>query len=322
MPSIRSTTKAVILSIVTLSLSIMAPLGAYADTAGNDCTPPDHSTQQGVRWPTGADADTFTYQCDGQYAGKWTNQYYVYDPATQSRSPLYNLDYQYDCSAKAWSMISMDYSPARGTWSADRVSAGDPGLATNCPPPPAPATPYGNTSPTTAGSGAAASTTTATTGPSSGNTINNSLNNGLNVNNSTTATMNNTVTSAASSGTALVLGNTAAGSATSGNVLTQADIVNLLQSSSNVLGSDSNTIVFTKNIDGDVNGDLFLDPSQLTTVQNTSSNTDLNNNLTINNSTDASINNDINLTAKSGDAAVAQNTEAGDATTGNAQAVA
>ena len=79
--------------------------------------------------------------------------------------------------------------------------------------------------------------------------------------------MNNTITGVASSGNSLVLSNTSAGGATSGNAQDIANVVNMLQSTSNALGSDSNLVVFTKNIDGDVNGDFLLDPSSFANIE-------------------------------------------------------
>jgi hypothetical protein len=95
----------------------------------------------------------------------------------------------------------------------------------------------------------------------------------------------------------------------------------MLQSSSNILGTPG-MVTFTANINGDVNGDLLLDPAKLSTVQPATLATSLDSNLTVNNSVDAAINNNVGLDAVSGAATVANNTTGGNATTGNADAVA
>src|ERR1019366_1710408 len=79
-------------------------------------------------------------------------------------------------------------------------------------------------------------------------------------------------------------------------------------------------ITFVANIDGNVTGDLMLDPSTLGAIQPASATGQ--NNLDLNNQTNADINNNINLAAQSGDATVAGNTTGGDATTGSATAIA
>jgi hypothetical protein len=340
MPHVRRFVQKFITVGAVVLFSLTAPLGtalmipvAHAD---DSCAPT--SSGPGVTRPTGSDAGTYTYQCTGANAGKWTNPYYVYDPATGSTSPLYSPDYEYDCTTGQWTKALWDYSPASGQFYEARVNTGAPaGVPTNCPVAtpvqdnPAAAAPDGTpgTGNTPAadsiggtGGTAGANNTSGLTGPNGTSTGNLNLNNNLNIGNTTNASMNNTITGVSTTGSALVMDNTVAGSASSGNAQDVANIVNMLQSSSNVLGSGANTIVFTKNIDGDVNGDLLLDPAQLSTIQNASSNTNVNNNLTVNNSTNASINNTVNVAANSGDATVANNTTGGDASTGNATAVA
>jgi hypothetical protein len=94
--------------------------------------------------------------------------------------------------------------------------------------------------------------------------------------------------------------------------------MNLLQSSSSLNGGPVAT--FSQTINGDVTGDILLDPAKLILIQPASSTAD--SGLQINSQTDASITNQINLAADSGDATVARNTTAGSATSGNATAVA
>ena len=324
MPNIRTITRTAYISIATLLTISLLPVTSWADNSSNTCSPPP-STQPGVHWPTGSDAGTFTYQCTGSDAGEWTNQYYVFDPSTLIRTPLYSPDYSYDCAAGVWYMTVYDYSAATGQYSADRVTTTDPGIPNGCPVP-TPVTPITSSDPTSI-SGNSPVTSNSNTGPGSNNSISNNGNNNVGINNTTNATLSNTIAGTASSGDTLVMGNTSAGNAGSGNVLDQANIVNMLQSSSNVLGSGNQIMTFTANINGDVNGNLLIDPAALSNVQgsgpnsNNSTNTNLNNNVTVNNSTGLAINNNINLAANSGNAAVSNNTSAGNAASGTAETV-
>lgn len=343
MPSIRSIIRTGLISGAALLIAAMLPLVTYADSPSTTCTPPA-SSQAGVHHPTGSDAGTFTYQCTGQYAGEWTNQYYVYNPSTNARSPLYAPDYSYDCTTGKWTMTSWDYDAATGQYNDDRVTASAPaGATTDCPvtssgsstggSSPASTTPPSgsNASPTPNNSSASGGTSTnlaanGVANPSGGSSNTTTSSNGTTyVNNGTTAVNTNTITGVATSGNAVVLGNTTGGDAASGDVQDEANIINMLQSTSNALGTGSNVITFTDNINGDVDGDLLLDPASLGVVQPASLNnnsTAATNNVTINNSTDATMNDNINLAAQSGDATVADNTAGGNAITGNAQAIA
>lgn len=316
--------KGVVLSSAILLL-VMVPGGAaFAETA-EACTPPS-PTQSGVRWPTGSDAGTFTYQCEGPYAGKWTNSYYVYDPATNLRNALYDPNYNFDCTAKQWYMTRWDYSAAKGTYFENSVAVDDPGgIATNCPlPTPTTTSPESNDptgSSTTDSSTNSSSLAAKSASPNSGQDVNGTASNDAGINNTSGTTMNNGIISFANSGNAAIADNTNAGSATSGDAQVIANVINMLQSSSNILDIP-NLITFTANINGDVNGDLLLDPTKLSAIQPANTSAALTNNLTVNNTSDTALNNDINLGAGTGDATVSSNTNAGDATTGTANAVA
>jgi len=284
---------------------------AFADDTPPPCVAPADSTYgSGVHHPVGADAAAFTYQCSGPYAGKWTSQYYVYDPATTVQSPLYSPDYSYDCTTHVWTMTQWTYNPVKHAYAQSRVvPATAPNLPTGCAPPP-----------TTAAT--PASTTITGTGTGSTNTTGSTASLNDTTTNDTALAMANGVTSTSTSGDASVTGNTTAGSATSGGASAITTVANLLQSTSNVLGP--NTVVFTADINGDVNGDILLDPSAILNTGTGSTNT-TDNKLQVNtsttNDTDASIINTINTGATSGDATVAGNTTAGSATSGDATAI-
>lgn len=134
----------------------------------------------------------------------------------------------------------------------------------------------------------------------------------------TDATINQNLTSTAQSGDASVWHNTLGGNATSGDAAAIANIINLLQSNADLDGSSLAT--FTHNIYGDVIGDMMIDPAALAYAQlcDCLPPTDWKVNIANN----GTINNNISLTAASGDASVEGNTTAGDAASGNAAAMA
>lgn len=314
MRTILSTIKKTSLCGTALVLLVLSPLAlassnTFADGNTPPCTAPANN-QNGVHWPVGADAGTFVYQCDGPYAGYYTNAYYVYDPITTQRTALYSPDYSYDCATGKWSMTEWDYSPASGTFISSRVTPSTaPGLATGCPAP-------------VVSSGEADSGVSNTGPDSSNNAGSSTILNGTTTN-STALGMSNGIYSDATTGNTFVIGNTAGGSATSGDAQSIANIANLLQSTSNVFGP--NTITFTANINGDVNGDFMFDPSALINNTGPASQNSASNNLQINtnntNDTTAQISNTINVSATSGNATVADNTNGGDAVSGNAEAI-
>lgn len=310
--------------LVLSSFSVLA-VGSVSFADDAPCTPP--SSGAGSSYPNGADSGTFTYQCSGQYAGEWTNAYYVYNPSTGQRTPLYSPDYRYDCAAGAWSMAHWDYSPASHSFVSSRVApSAAPNLPTGCPAAPV-------TTPTQSGSSSPSGSNVGTPSGDSGNSIsstgpgsNNSANNTVTLNgtitNNNQLNMNNGIASNALTGNALVTGNTTGGSAASGDAQSVANIANLLQSTSNVFGPD--TAVFTANINGSVNGDFMFDPSAILASGPNSNNTTSNSmqvNTNNTNNTDAAIKNTIDVGATSGNATVAKNTNGGNATSGDAAAV-
>lgn len=138
-----------------------------------------------------------------------------------------------------------------------------------------------------------------------------------NVNVDTDATINNTLNSDAITGNASILHNTTGGSATTGDAAAVATLMNTINSS--VGGSGAEFATFVTDVVGDVHGDIMLYPMLLAAMLQAATSPD-ESTIAVNNS--ATINNDINLNATSGDAAVKGNTTAGSATTGSADAVA
>jgi hypothetical protein len=130
-------------------------------------------------------------------------------------------------------------------------------------------------------------------------------------------TLNTDAISTAQSGNALGQNNYAVQDATSGDAAALATIINLLQSSAGL--GNGNVATFVKDIQGDVNGDLLIDPAAF--LQSTSTPQDIEN-MQITTSMESTINNNIDLSAISGDATLDDNYTAGSATTGSANAVA
>jgi hypothetical protein len=313
---------ALISSAVFVSLAF-TPLVAFADTPS--CTPP--ASQTGINRPVGADASTYAYNCA---TGLWENAHYSYNPATGQYTALDPAVYTYNPSTGQYDTTSWMYNAPAGNYMPVTQSVGQPPAgASVVGGPPAPSSPgpdsISNTGPdsnnTINDNGGAVGGSINNTGPNSSNSLDGSINNNLTANNTTNAGITNLLDGVATTGNTLVIGNTTAGDATSGSAQDIANVVNMLQSSSNALGG--NTVTFVANLNGDVNGDLLVDPSALGTVQPAGSSPTVgNNNLTLNNQTNAAINNTINLVADSGNASVADNTSGGNATSGNAEAIA
>ncbi len=314
-----------IAGVIVLSGGLM-PVITFADDspAPQTCVPVG-SDLPGVHKPVGSDASMFTYNCA---TNLWESDHFSYDPLTGLTSPkdpsifaynstsgLYDSTYWvFDAPTHTYVpyVQSLTVPPAGSTVVGGPVA---PSIGTG-------SSGINNTGPgsnnTIDTAGGAINGNISNTGPDSNNTIGGSLHGDLNVNDLTNATVNNVINGLAVTGNSGVLGNTSGGNATTGNAQDIANVVNMLQSTSNALGG--NTITFVANINGDVNGDLLLDPSTLGNIQPATAAAQ--NNLNLNNQTNATINNDITVGATSGNATIANNTSAGNATTGNADAIA
>ena len=136
----------------------------------------------------------------------------------------------------------------------------------------------------------------------------------------TDTSLSNAINSDAQTGNALGSQNTSVGDITSGNAGALATIVNLLQSSVNLNGAQP--LVFVTDINGNVTGDLLIDPATLVNAIGTSlplyGNSDPS---TASMSTRAVIVNTANVGAESGNASAIQNTNAGTVQSGDANAV-
>jgi hypothetical protein len=300
-------------------------VGVSADT----CTPP--SAQVGVNRPVGADAGTYTYDCT---SGLWQNNYYTFDPNTDITTPTYAIVYTYNSGTGVYdypdwifnapnnSYVEVTQSIAQPPTGADVVGAPVPvTLPSSSDPSSNSITNTGPNSNNTINGTDGGSGSISNTGPNSNNVLGGTNTNNLNATNLSNASLNNLITQNSGTGNSLVIGNTTAGNATSGNSTDIANIVNLLQSATNALGGSA--VTFVANINGNVNGDLLIDPSTLGTVQPAASSTPSGtNNITVNNQTNSSINNNIDVGATSGNAAVTNNTTGGSANSGSADAIA
>jgi len=135
----------------------------------------------------------------------------------------------------------------------------------------------------------------------------------------TIVTVENNLTSDATSGNSTVAQNAEGGNATTGDAAAIATMLNVVNSSVTT-GNNQKVATFTQDIMGDVKGDIVLYPMLLKAMLEAQAGNsaaftiDVKNNL--------QIDNNIGLKAQSGDAKVTDNTNAGNATTGSAMAVA
>jgi len=296
-----------------------------------DMTPPDAngnscfivgSDQPGNHKPVGADSSLFSYNCA---TNLWESSHYTYDPITNVMSPKDPIVYTYNPSTGLYDTQTWDFSAVQANYVLTPHSVNTPPAGATViggPPPPVQSisnTGDGSTNTINNNGSPSGSQTINNTGDGSTNTIGSDGLSDTTLNNNNSVTLDTTSTGQAISGNAIVLANTTGGSANTGNALDENTIVNMLQSSSNQLGT-GNTVTFVANIDGNVDGDLLINPATLGDIQ--SAGAPGTNDVTVNNTTDTNINNNVTLAAQSGDATVADNTTGGDATTGSAEAIA
>ncbi|HUD05329.1 MAG TPA: hypothetical protein VMR18_00195 [Candidatus Saccharimonadales bacterium] len=122
--------------------------------------------------------------------------------------------------------------------------------------------------------------------------------------------VNNCVAADSQSGDAGVSDSSVGGNATTGDSSDTANLINAVTSS-----GGANAQTFTDNIDGDVNGNVELDPTDFITPGDVSADPAY---VDVNANNNADINNYIDLNANSGNANVENNFAGGNATTGDA----
>ena len=309
---------------VALVLLMPAPYVSADSTspASTSCTPV--SATSGIDHPTGSDASTYTYD---SCTGLWENQYYTWSPVTKTYAP--KTPYVYACNTKTWDWTydKWVYVTATGKWvqepfTTTELPAGATiaaGSLTDCtPPPPAPVLPVTTSAPTGTVTPAAPTDSSSTVTPNTapGGTTN--TGNGT-LTNSTGATVTNQIGSTGTTGSVGATANTTAGSVGSGNAVVTGDVVNNVASSSSL--SNGNVVTFTANVNGNVQGDLIIDPNQIQPASGDGALTNTGD-VTVNTQTSGALTNNITLNAQSGDANASQNTTVGNVTSGNADAIA
>lgn len=286
---------ALFISLLPLASPIQT-LAASSNESSSECTLPPANDPRS-RGPSGSASATFHYNCA---SGMWENGHFIYDPISNVTTPKDTPVYTYNTSSGQWDYVSWVYNAPSGKYVARTASVSQPPAGAQIVGGPAPAsvTPPPSTPQAPTSSSHTSSTATS----------------------STAVAVANDITATATSGNASVYGNTTAANATTGSATATANIMNLLQSSGSLNGGQIAT--FTQNIDGDVTGDILLDPAKLSQIQPASNEASLSGDLQINQDTGASIHNTVTLAAASGDSSVSRNTTAGNATSGNATAVA
>lgn len=151
--------------------------------------------------------------------------------------------------------------------------------------------------------------------------VNIKQNGDIDVNNNSNQSINNNISTIATSGNANVEQNTSAGNATSGEATNKIAILNLTGREVNA----SNSLLVFVNVFGKWVG-LIMDAPKGTTAAAVGGNVEVNRTSELKADIEAesnqTINNDVSLNARSGDANVSQNTVAGDASSGNANTAA
>ena len=286
-----------------------------SDSPAPVASPPPKTVKKpstGPAKPTGADSGSYV---KNEQTGHYENEKYSWDPATGKTTPKGTTDYSYNPTTKQWETTEWRYDAPSGAYVPNVVATSSAAPASLNPSEKQQIIADAQKN----GSGATAK-------PHDDHTSSNGNNHNQGghsqdkndqgfFDNFFNAAVSNTVNSNATSGDASVSGNTTGGSATSGDAAAIANIVNMLQSS---WGWAGDLTTFMADIYGNVVGDIVLDPAKAGSKENSSSAMDVEVNATSN----ASITNDVNLQAKSGNADVTKNTKAGNATSGDATAVA
>lgn len=302
-----------IITVQVLSLSH----ASYAETPASPADPvvvptapvdpvvvPVPTPVQGPSAPTGADSKAYHYN---ESTGLWESEKYIWNPITKQAKPKDKPTYSWNPISKRWETVNWRWDAPTGKYVPNKVESPTP------PPPGAavilPAVDGSTSTDPTAHS------ILPLAKDSNGNLISNSTDTIGAFDLYYNTEISNNINSYARSGDAGVSHNTTGGDAVTGDALTQATVLNMLQSVWSP--STGNITTFTANINGDVTGDLLIDPGKIPTNA-----ADGTTKLTVNATENTTLNNNINLDAASGNASVDHNTTGGDATTGTATAVA
>lgn len=283
---------------------------------------PEPAAPAPVQTPTPVAPEPVPYTLNPE-TGMYENDKYIWDPVTFQTKPKVAPTYSFNPTTNMWETTEWRYDTTSGSYV--------PNVITASPVPPAginqESAPLYTSIPTSPSSQSTSPLMSSGLGSSSYNTPTNNL---ADLNNPVSDTffgayynaqISNSIYSTARSGDVAVTQNTVAGNALSGSASAIANIINILQSSWSPGGS-GNISTFVANIDGDVVGDLMIDPGQLANQNLKATSNSSNPDVTVQVQNNGVINNDIQLAAQSGNAAVSENTIAGNATSGNATALA
>lgn len=279
----------------------------------------------GTNSPTGASAYTFVLN---PATCKWENTYYIWDPISKTYAKKYDQTPILNALGTAWEYTEWNFNPVTGEY--------QPALISIPVPVPVSVPTTGSQTPTStsantpslpgisgANSQLVGGSTISGTGPDSSNQINNTGNFNGTINILNDVQLLTMLNSTATSGNAYVMQNTNGGNALTGDAEVIANYLNMIQSTWDPL--HGNITVFEAGLFGDFFGDILFNPNAILNTGPSSDNTISNNtdtDLTVSVTENSGIQNDINLASVSGDATVSQNTTAGDATTGDATAIA
>lgn len=314
-----------LIALTSLSFSPII-LASETPAPGSEAsvTPAPCPESSGNTKPSGSAANTYTYN---PATCLWENAYYTWDPVTKASTALYDQTPHMNAAGTAWEYIEWYYSPPAGTYkqrvistpiAASTSSTGTSGNS-NLPNASSGSSSPGNGSGSQYGGGS----TVSNTGPNSNNTVNNNTDVNGNINYANNTNVFTSLNSNALSGDANVLQNTSVGNVSTGDASAVANYLNMIQSTWNPANGSLST--FNAGLYGNFNGDLLFNPDTIMSTgvgSNNTVNNTTNQNLTINASDNANIQNDITLNAVSGNANVSKNTNAGNVTTGDATAVA
>lgn len=319
---------------LTVIIQTFAPVGfsrvalaeeiAAGETAAA-VSPADTCPQvNGTVAPTGAGSHTFTFSPAPTCL--WENAYYSWDPVTKVYTPKYDThvcDAGGVCERINWQYVSSErrYVETRTIVSVPATTA-----ATSTTPTTSSVSPSATTS-TGTGNGTTDQTNGSSivsgNGTDSDNSITDNSNTNADIDLANNASVLTTLNSDATSGDANALFNTTVGDVSTGDATTIANILNMIQSSWDP--ANGSLTLFSADLFNNYFGDLLFDPSILLGNGTGSTNTiadNSNTDLTINVAENASIENNVNLNAQSGDANANGNTDVGDVSTGDATTVA
>lgn len=255
-----------------------------------------------------------------EQTGRWENGTYAWDPATNTTTPLTQKSYSYNPETGKWDTTEWAYNDKEQSYTAQPTNITTPPPSANVPSIVAtPSVVDGQQSTESAATTSGDSPATLRSQYSQSNLVTNSDNPDSDTsstffNGFYNASISVSINSNAQSGDALVVNNTVAGNATSGQALATASTINMLQSTWG-LGGGQSPNYYNLTIQGGHTGDLVIDPQ----MQNSQSNQSQD--LVVNQSNNTTINNQLTVTAQSGNANVSNNGVAGDSTTGDAYAL-